>query len=72
MRDLTAPVRVFQDADGGVCITRIGRGWVSVSRAAWDAFTAAVKQPGVMPGDGGTPRARGGTAGSGAGAAPPA
>jgi len=32
-----------QDSNGTVLITRVGRGWLYVPRAGWDAFTAAVK-----------------------------
>jgi hypothetical protein len=36
-------VHVWEDADGTVWVTRIGRGWVAVPRPVWDAFTARVK-----------------------------
>ena len=37
-------MHVLRDADGTVYITRIGRGWVGVPAAAWDAFVAAVRR----------------------------
>ena len=33
-----------RDNDGTVLITAVGRGWLRVPRAAWDALTAAVKR----------------------------
>ena len=39
-----------QARDGTVLVTRIGRGWLAIPRAAWDAFTAAVKR-GDWPAD---------------------
>ena len=37
-------MQVWQDAEGTVWVTRIGRGWLAVPPAVWDAFTAAVKR----------------------------
>ena len=33
-----------QDQGGTVTVTRIGRGWLTVPRHAWEAFAAAVKR----------------------------
>ena len=40
-------MRIWQDEDGTVVVTRIGRGRHRVPGTAWDAFTEAVKHCGA-------------------------
>ena len=37
-------MHVLLQDDGTVLVTRIGRGWLQVPRAAWAGFIAAVKR----------------------------
>ena len=39
-----APLQFWQDPDGRVWVTRIGRGWITVPDTIWTAFTAKVRR----------------------------